>query len=195
MKINLVNIILTLLLLTSIINAQYSNEIKKINNLVAEADSILNSDSVRLRMFVKKTGSEIPKELLEFENWDENTLEIYNILFDENENPILFIVSPYSRSGDWSLSHTYYFNHKGETYFYQYYLAFFNSGCTRILRKYINIYFNDDFEVIDKIERYEDKDYKLISGISNCNILYDFKLDYSENKNFDVLIEKYRIEL
>ena len=173
-------------------NAQ--NILNKVDSLIILTDSLLNSETTKLRVFIKVDSSEIPFEVFDFENWNENIVETYNISFDANKKPIVFIVIPYSKSGDWTLSHKYYFDKQGKTYYYQFYLGFFNSICTEILRKYVEIHFNDNFEIIKLAERFEDKDYNIIRDISDC-FLYDINVEYFDNNSIDALLNQYIIKL
>jgi hypothetical protein len=195
MKINFQFILLILLFFIYIGQSKAQNVFNKIDSLIIFSDSLLNSETTQLRTFVKADSSEIPFEIFDFDNWDENIVETYNIFFDANKKPIVFIVIPYSKSGDWTLSHNYYLDKQGKTYFYRLYLGFFNSICTEILRKYIEIYFNDSYDIIKQAERFEDKDYHIIKDISDCNFPYDFNLEYFNNISIDALLNNYKIKL
>jgi serine/threonine protein kinase len=155
---NLKIIILLLLSIASFLAQEKDiSLIKSVDNIVSTSDSLRDNNFCELRAFVKTSNSDIPAEIFDFENWPENIIETYNIFTDSNKTPVIFIVFPYSESGDWSLTHSFYFDSSGKTVFYQYYLGFFNSICTEVMRKYIQIYFNDNFELITKIENYEDE--------------------------------------
>jgi hypothetical protein len=166
-----------------------------IDTRVSYIDSLINNDSANLKVYVQTADDDKIIPITDLENYPDNLLETYRVILDKDGKPILFSLSPYSESGDWDLVHSFYFDSNGNTIFYRYSFSFFNGICEKILRKFVDIYFEKDFKPIRESEYYKDEGFTYIPDISNCQDPYMFNLIYSGCKSSSIIIKKFNIIL
>lgn len=158
-------------------------------------DSLVNNNIASIRTFKKTIDSDIPVEIFEPIRRGMNALEYYYIVSDSNKIPYYTFVSPVNKSADWKLVHSYYFNSIGNTIFYSFYLAYYDSLRNSIIRKHIDIYFSNNFEILNRSEWYDDDFNNMIEDISECQLLYNFDAEYLGLNEFKNVIKKYNIKL
>jgi len=186
-----------ILLFTNCVLSQVNDSvlISKKFELVTIVDSLINNNVASIRTFIKTVDSEIPSEIFEPVRRGMNALEYYYIVSDSNNGPCYFFVSPLKKSGDWMLSHSYYFDSIGNTIFYSFYLNFYDSLCNSHISKHIDIYFSNNYEILNQCEWYGDEFKTRIKDISDCQLLYNFDPEYLGLNEFNNVIKRYNIKL
>jgi hypothetical protein len=128
------------------------------------------------------------------EHWPEDVEYSYNVLKD-GKGKIIFIAQiPFSESGDWHITYSYYFDNNGKLYCFERFTGFFNSGCTDdAAHETIGKYYDEKFKLISQFYRLTDSKNKPLNK-NKCVLNYDFK-DYKIYKNVDECLRSFNIKL
>jgi hypothetical protein len=136
------------------------------------------------------------KELVRVKNqhWPEDVEYSYNVLKDETGKIIFITQSPFSESGDWDITYSYYFNASGEIFCFERFTGFFNSGCTDdAAHETIAKYYDTKFKIVSQSYKLTDSKNKPLKK-SKCVFNYDFK-DYKIYKTVNDCLKSFNIKL
>ena len=100
-----------------------------------------------------------------------------------------------SDSGYCTLIHKYYFDSEGKTILYNFDSDRLDTTYLKIFSKQISTYFNEDFEIINVLQKYGDDELKNMDVSIRFEVIdqYDYYLEYE--KDFQTILDKYNIKL
>ena len=177
-----------------------SNEISEIDSIISISDSLVehNMCTVRNFSYIHRFDILIEDHNLNFDStyfksfigWD-----TYFVFFDLDKKPFLFISFALSDSGYCTLIHKYYFDSEGKTIFYIFDSSRLDTTHLKVFSKQINTYFNEDFEIINVLEKYGDDELKNMDVSIRFEMIdkYDYYLEYE--KDLQMILNKYKIKL
>ena len=152
----------------------YSSELLKIG------DSLLEKMPKKdIKIYVQT-----PHRLLKVinENWPKNIETTYNLI-EEKNRPFIYIEVPYSESGDWNNTYTYYFDTSGNTRVIKIVSIFFNSVCLQDALTEETIFLYDTkFNEISKIYKLYDDEGKPVKDTSKC--VFNYRFEFPLYKNY-----------
>lgn len=163
-----------------------TENIKNIEEYIESINELRSQDSLNLKIYVKLINNYTLVEIKDTKNWPDSIDYTLNIYFDAKGNPIIFGLYPYSESGDWDLNLEHYFDENENTIYFKYYLGFFNSICTEILREYKHFYFDKSFKLIHSKLEYYDIDNQPIDT-SGC--IFNYNFDFKYYKNYEEVLK------
>jgi hypothetical protein len=156
-----------------IIDTEFNHSKTKLIVLVKLAD---NDELVRV------TNEEFPEDI-------ETT---FNIFEDSLGQVITISEFPFSRSGDWYISLTHYFDKDERTFAFEKQTNFFNSICTDgAAYETKTEFYNSDFQLIDKEYKLVDKENKPLQ-MDSCGFPYDY--GYKVLADIDECFGTYKIK-
>ncbi len=158
-----------------------SQDLGELQDLKEEYDSIRTANK-QSQLIIVRTAN---KELIRVTdgNWPENIATTYNILLMGNRT-LMIGVYPYSKSGDWSREHTYYFDSEGRTFAYNHRLNSFNSICTDIMMQTTLIYFDQLSNELAKNYTITDKEG---TNILDKDCVFNYSYNHQAYKNLEEL--------
>ena len=177
-----------------------SNEINKIDSIISISDSLVEHIMCTVRKFsyIDRFNILIEDHNLNFDStyfkrfigWD-----TYFVFFDLDKKPFLFIAFALSDSGYCTLIHKYYFDSEGKTIFYNFDSSRLDTTYLKIYSKQISTYFNEDFEIINVLEKYSDDELINMGVPIRFKVIdqYDFYIIYE--KDLQTILDKYKIKL
>lgn len=128
--------------------AQYKNKTK---------EYLINDVDGKLKII--EWGDDVPKGESE---------AVYRVLYDKQGRILKHVEIPTSISGDWYEEGTHYFDRNGNTIMYMQIYYDYSSGCTHTLKATTRYYFDPQFTLIKKTEKYTDNDGKPINNLKEC---------------------------
>lgn len=179
----------TLLFVFSIFNFAHPDLRKK----KVEIDNYIKKHPKALVLLAKVPKK---KELVRVKNekWPDEVEYSYNVLKDSTGKVIFIMQSPFSESGDWDITYSYYFDPSGEIFCFERFTGFFNSGCTEdAAHEIITKYYDPKFALVSSLYKLTDSKNKPLNK-SKCVFNYDFK-GYKIYKRVDDCLKSFNIKL
>lgn len=150
-------------------------------DLLRNGDSLIKSiDRKDIEVYVQT-----PKGIVKVTNgsWPDAIEKTYNLINKENK-PLVYIEVPYSESGDWNNTYTYYFDKNGKTRAMKIVSSFFNSQCVDgALTEETRYLYDQVFNVISKAYNLHDEEGKTIQDTSKCIFNYHFEYPVYEKSS------------
>ena len=145
-----------------------------------EIDTLFKKGKGECLTFIKLTETGQPV-LIKTDTLPEDAITTYYILKDSLSKVITISELPTSRSGDWFIVYTHYFDKTGKTFAFERQTNFFNSNCTDgVAYETKTEFYNSDFKIIDKFYKLVDEKNKPLNKDS-CSHFYDYKYNVSPN--------------
>ena len=195
-------ILLLLLFLPLITYSQnnVSNEINKIDSLISISDSLAANCICTVRKFNYFPTLDVLIEDYNFK-YDSTYFKnfygwyTYFVFFYLNKKTFFFISFCIGDNGYCTLIHKYYFDSEGKTILYNFDSDRLDTTYLKIFSKQISTYFNEDFEIINVLQKYGDDELKNMDVSIRFEVIdqYDYYLEYE--KDFQTILDKYNIKL
>ncbi len=155
----------------------------------AEIDSFYSRNKDNVLIFVKPENKENVIQVLA-NNEPENIERTFNVLKNSLGNIITISELPFSKSGDWCIVWTYYFDKNGKTFAFEKQTNFFNSNCTEgVAYETETKFFNSNFDQIFRNYKLVDINNKPLNKDS-CSRFYDYKYEVLANVDDYLKINK-----
>lgn len=155
----------------------------------SKIDTIFNYSKDKIIELAKLEDRSEPV-LIKNDNLPDNVETSYTILKDSLGKIISVSESPFSKSGDWFMIFTHYFDNNGKTFAFERQTNFFNSICTDgVAYETITEYYNSDFGLVEKEYELTDENNKVLQKDS-CQLPYEYKYTVSTNLEEYLKIQK-----
>lgn len=154
-------------------------------------DTLFRHSTDKLIVLAKLTDIDEPITITNG-NFPDNVEISYNILKDSLEHIVTISEFPFSKSGDWNIIFTHYFDNDGKTFAFERQTNFFNSICTEgVAYETRTEFFNSDFQLIDKTYKLVDKENRTLQNDS-CQFPYDY--EYKISADIDKYLKTNKIK-
>jgi len=146
----------------------------------SEIDTLIKNSKGECLTFIKLTETGTAS-LIETDSVPEEAITTYYIFKDSLGKAITISELPTSKSGDWFIVYTHYFDKTGKTFAFERQTNFFNSNCTDgVAYETKTVFYNSDFKIINKFYKLVDEKNKPLNKDS-CSHFYDYKYNVSAN--------------
>ena len=147
-------------------------------------DTFFNQNKDKLLVYAKPVGEEESKQITDG-RIPKNVEVAFNVLKNDSGKIVTASEFPFSKSGDWKVILTHYFDKDGKTFIFERQTNFFNSTCTDgVAYETRTEFYDGEFQLIDK-------KYKLVDEKNKA--LHKDSCQFPYNKNYKVSadIDKY----
>jgi len=151
--------------------------IERLKGQKAQIDTLFKRNPNEIKVFALFEDDQIPREIYD-QDFPDNVVTTFNLLRDSKGRLIRISEFPFSRSGDWHIGLTHYFDNQGKTFAFERKTNFFNSICTEIAFETVTEYYDSDFNRLDSIYTLIDGDNKELERDS-CQFPYDYEYSVS----------------
>lgn len=167
----------------------YSDSIYTLT-LLRKGDSLLENISKKEIKIYVLTSQRLLKVInLKWPKVD--SIETTFNLIEENRKPFVYIEVPYSESGDWNNTYTYYFDTIGNTRVVKIVSSFFNSECVEgVLTEETIFLYDMNFNKISTMYKIYDEKGNAIKDTSKCVFNYRFEFPLYKNYLSSLLYNK-----
>jgi hypothetical protein len=157
----------------------------------AAADKYLKQHNAALILYARVPGK-MQAIKVKNEEWPEEVEASYTILKDASGKVIMILESPFSQSGDWSITYTHYFDDAGNTYAYKKETNVFDDVKGGVIYGTQINYYSINFKPLAKSTILLDKYGTKVKDIGHINV-YDSWYKHSIYKNLKECLAGYLI--
>ena len=154
-------------------------------------DTLFRQSTDKLIVLAKLTDIDNPI-IINNEDFTDDVETSYYILKDSLGNIITVSEFPFSKSGDWSIAFTHYFDKEGKTFAFERQTNFFNSFCTdEVAYETRTKFYDRNFKLIKRTYKLVDKENRDLQKDS-CQFPYDY--EYKISADIDKYLKTNKIK-